>query len=327
MKFLRTMARRLATALLTLLLVSMLVFSLAHLAPGDALAGDLEDETLHRLSHEQRSRIRALYHLDEPLHLRYGLWLRDLLSGNLGRSFHDNRRVSVKIAERIGITLTINLLSLGLMIVLAVPLGTLSALRPGSRMDRWAGVATYALYAVPVFWAALLLQIVFSVRLDWLPVFGLSSDGVESFGWWVRLSDRAAHLVLPVLCLSLGGLAYLSRFVRTTLLDNELFESARAARARGMSTPGVLIRHGFRQASVPMLTLAGFILPGLVGGSVIVERIFAIPGLGSLFVDAMFQRDIPVIMALTLLSAAATLMGILMADLAYSVADPRVRRG
>jgi peptide/nickel transport system permease protein len=319
--------RRLYTAVLTLFLITVLVFALVQLAPGDALTGDQGEDTARRLSPEREAEIRALYHLDEPLLLQYGLWLGDLVRGDLGRSFHDQRPVAEKIGERFSITLALNLLSLGLMIVLAVPLGTLSALRPGSRLDRWSGLATYALYAMPVFWAALLLQIVFAVRLDWLPVFGLSSDGAETFGWWVRLSDHAAHLVLPVLCLSLGGLAYLSRFVRTTLLDNELFESGRAARARGLSTLGVTVRHGFRLASVPMLTLAGFILPGLVGGSVIIERIFAIPGLGSLFVDAMFQRDIPTVMALTLLSATTTLLGILLADVAYALCDPRVRRG
>ena len=141
------------------------------------------------------------------------------------------------------------------------------------------------------------------------------------------LADRFGHLVLPVLCLSYGGVAYLSRFVRATLLDSSSNESAVAARAKGLSVIAVLFRHGFRLAAVPMLTLAGFLLPALVGGSVIVETVFSIPGLGRLFVDAAFQRDLPVLLGLTLLSGAATLAGILVADLTYVVADPRVRRG
>ncbi len=135
-----------------------------------------------------------------------------------------------------------------------------------------------------------------------------------------------AHLLLPAVCLAYPGIAFVSRFVRGTLVDSRLVEAARAARARGLSERGVLVRHGFRQASVPLLTLAGFLLPGLVGGSVIIETIFAIPGLGRLFVEAMFERDVPVIMGLTLLSGAATLLGIFLADIAYAVADPRVRR-
>jgi peptide/nickel transport system permease protein len=142
-----------------------------------------------------------------------------------------------------------------------------------------------------------------------------------------KTADRFGHLILPVLCLGYGGVAYLSRFVRATLLDSSSNESAVAARAKGLSAIAVLFRHGFRLAAVPMLTLAGFLLPALVGGSVIVETVFSIPGLGRLFVDAAFQRDLPVLLGLTLLSGAATLAGILLADLTYVVADPRVRRG
>lgn len=317
-----------ASGLLTLLLVTAVVFGLCHMIPGDPLdAGTAEDARLTRLPPERLAEIRALYHLDEPVLLQYGHWLRDLLRADLGRSFHDRRPVTEKILERLGITVTLNALSLALMVALAVPIGGLAALRPGSRLDRISEIVTYGLYAVPVFWAGLLLQVLLSVRLDWLPLYGLASEGYRSFGPVARLADRAAHLVLPVICLSYGGLAYLSRFVRATLIENLRGDAVLAARARGLSLGGVLFRHGFRQASVPMLTLAGFLIPALVGGSVIVETVFAIPGLGRLFVDAVFQRDVPVIMGLTLLSGTATLLGIVAADLAYAVFDPRVRRG
>jgi peptide/nickel transport system permease protein len=271
--------------------------------------------------------LRALYHLDEPVVRQYGMWIRDVLRGDLGRSFHDGRPVLDKLGERLGITVTLNGLSLILMIVVSVPLGAAAALRPGSRVDRWSGAATYALYAVPVFWAGLLLQIAFAVRLGWLPLYGLESPDARAWSALPRIADRVAHLVLPVVCLSYGGLAYLSRFVRVNLAESLHGDAVRAARARGLSVSGILFGHAFRQAAVPMLTLAGFLLPGLVGGSVIVETVFAVPGLGRLFVDAVFQRDVPVIMGLTLLSGAATLVGIVAADLLYSVFDPRVRRG
>ncbi len=266
-----------------------------------------------------------LYRLDRPVHEQYLLWLGDALRGDLGRSFYDRRPVAEKIRERFGISLSLNLLSLALMVALAVPIGAAAANRPGSRFDRWSATTTYLLYAVPLFWAGLLLQMLLSNRLG-LPLYGVTSDDYEYLGWFGRLGDRAAHLVLPVITLSYGGLAYLSRFVRNTLLDNAADEGSRAARARGLSSWMVLCRHGFRQAAVPMLTLAGFLLPTLVGGSVIVETIFAIPGLGRLFVDAASQRDITVLMGLTLLSGAATLIGILLADVAYVLIDPRVRR-
>jgi peptide/nickel transport system permease protein len=319
--------RRLLTGLLTLFLVTLLVFALIHFAPGDPLSEGMETVGMHRLTPAARAELERLYHLDEPLHRRYTLWLSDLARGDLGRSFRDRRPVIDKIGERMPLSLTLNGLALLLMVSLSVPIGAAAAWRPGSRLDRLTGVGTYVLYAVPVFWAGLLLQILFAVRLGWLPLAGVVSDGYESLGPLARLSDRLAHLVLPVLCLTYGGLAYLSRFVRATLLENLTAESSIAARARGLSSLAVVWKHGFRLAAVPMLTLAGFLLPALVGGSVIVESVFAVPGLGSLFVDAAFQRDLPVLLGLTLLSGVATLGGILAADLAYAIADPRVRRG
>jgi peptide/nickel transport system permease protein len=270
--------------------------------------------------------LERLYHLDKPLHEQYVLWLARVVQGDLGRSYRDRRPVAEKIRERLGISATLNGLALLCMVSLAVPLGALSAWKPGSRLDRYSSWVTYGAYAVPVFWAALLLQILFAVRLGWLPLAGLDSDGWETMALWRRLADRLWHLILPVACLSLGGLAYLSRFVRATLLENTATETALAARARGLSSFAVMLRHGFRQAAIPMLTLAGLLLPALVSGSVIVENIFAIPGLGRLFVEAAFERDVPVLLALTLLSGAATLLGILAADLTYAVADPRIRR-
>jgi peptide/nickel transport system permease protein len=324
---LRTLIRRLATGVLTLFLVTVLVLLLVHLAPGRPLAGGMETEGLHTISPEAQAEMDRIYHFDKPLHIRYFMWLGDLLRGDLGNSFHDKRPVADKIGERLGITLALNLSSLILMIVLAVPLGVAAAHRPGSAVDRLGGAGTYMLYAVPAFWAGLLLQILFAVRLGWLPLAGLASEGAERLGPVERLADGALHLVLPVICLSYGGLAYLSRFVRATLLESSSDEITVAARARGLSSFTVLCKHGFRRAAVPMLTLAGLILPSLVGGSVIVETLFALPGLGRLFVEAAFQRDIPVLMGLTLLSGTATLAGILAADLAYAVADPRIRRG
>ncbi len=323
----RAIVRRLLTAVATLALITLIVFGLVHLAPGDPFADEGDAGPAAGMTAERRAELRALYHLDRPVLVQYVAWLADVARGDLGRSFHDRRPVAEKIRERVGVTLTLNLLALVVMVTAAVPIGAAAALRPGSRFDRLAGATTYALHAVPVFWAALLLQIALAVRLGWLPLAGLESDGAAALGWGARLFDRAAHLVLPVLCLSYGGVAYLSRFVRTTLLDTAAADALRAARARGLSRGAILLRHGFRQASVPMLTLAGLILPGLLGGSVIVEKVFAIPGLGLLFVDAMFQRDVPVVMALTLLSGVATLAGILIADASYALADPRVRRG
>ncbi len=320
--------RRLASGLVTLLLVSWLAFALIHAAPGDPLtSGSSEDERWFlTLTTEHQAEIRALYHLDEPLHRRYARWLQDVARGDLGLSFHDRRPVREKIGERLGTTLGINLVALVLTGLLALPAGGLAAWRSGGAWDRLSGAVVYALYAIPAFWAALLLQIVFSVKLQWLPLYGLISDGGERLGILARLVDRAAHLALPVVCLSYGGLAYLSRFVRASLLENAFGEASRSARARGVGVARLLFRHGLRQAALPMLTLAGFVFPALMSGSVIVETIFSIPGLGSLFTEAVLQRDVPVVMGLTLITSVMTLVGVVAADLGYLLADPRVRR-
>jgi peptide/nickel transport system permease protein len=323
----RFLIRRLITGLLTLCLVTMLVFLLIHLAPGDPLAESMQESGLQQFTPEGMAQLRQIYHLDQPLHRQYLLWLGDLLHADLGRSLTDRQPVMEKIRARLGISLQLNALALALMVCLAVPIGAIAAWRPGSRLDRYSALTTYMLYALPVFWAGLLLQLLFSIKLDWLPLAGLISDGNELLSLPARVLDRLAHLVLPVICLSYGGLAFLSRFVRATLIDNAAGEATRAARARGLSEWAVLIRHGFRQAAVPMLTLAGLLLPALVSGSVIVETIFAIPGLGRLFVDAAFARDLPVLMGLTLLSGVVTLAGIIAADIAYLTLDPRMRRG
>ena len=323
---LRLVLHRVGTAALTLLLVTLLVFILVQLAPGSPLAERLDAEGFQRLTPAERAEVERLYHLDRPFPERYALWITDLARGDLGRSFHDRRPVAEKIGERLSVSVALNLVSLIVMVGLAIPIGAAGAFRPGSAADRFGAAGTYVLYAVPVFWAGLLLQIVFSVRLGWLPLAGWTGEGHETLGLLGRVADRARHLVLPVICLSYGGLAYLSRFVRAALLENSRGEAALAARARGLTGLAVLYRHGFRLAAVPMLTLAGFLLPALVGGSVIVETVFSIPGLGRLFIDAAFQRDTPVLMGLTLLSGVATLTGILLADLAYAFADPRIRR-
>ncbi len=315
---------RLATGAVTLLGVSLCTFALLQLTPADPLGE--RPATGPGLSPQQIESLRQLYHLDRPLHERYLRWLGDVLRADLGRSLYDRRPVAQKIAERLPLTLTLNTLALALAVGLAVPLGAAAALRPGSAWDLATSAAALALYSVPVFWAGVLLQWVLSARLGWFPLYGLEPVGWGGAGL-ERLAARAHHLVLPVLCLAYGGVAYLSRFVRNTLAESVRGEAVRAARARGASWWRVLSRHAFRQAAVPMLTLAGFVLPGLLAGSVIVETIFALPGLGRLFVDAVFQRDLPVVLALTLISGTATLLGILAADLAYGVLDPRASRG
>jgi peptide/nickel transport system permease protein len=300
-------ARRAASAVLTLALVSLVVFGVASTFPGR----DDDEETTRPLSPEYRAAVRAQFHLDEPWHVRYARWLGDLAHGDLGVSLREKRPVTSILRERLPVSLALNALALSAIVLLAVPIGIFGAWRPSSRSDRALTLGTTALYAVPVFWAALLLQWVFSVRLRWLPLFGFAG---------------IASLVLPVACLTYGGLAYVSRFVRTAIVEATTGEGGRVARARGVGPARYLLVHGLRQAAIPLLTLAGFLVPRLVGGSLLVEQIFGVPGLGSLMFESVLARDLPVVLALTLLSGAVTLAAMTGADLLAAWIDPRSRR-
>ncbi len=315
-------ATRVATAAITLALVTILVFALLCALPGEP-AGD--DAGTRPLPPEYRAALRAQYHLDDPWPVRYGRWMRDVLRGDLGTSFSTQQPVATIVRGRLPVSLGLNALGLAAMLGIAVPLGILGAWKPDGPWDRASATAATALYAVPVFWSALLLQWLFAVRLGWLPLSGLATDGARYASSGRAFADAALHLVLPAVCLASGGLAYVSRFVRTSLLASTAGDGGRAARARGLSSLQYLARHGLLQAAVPLLTLAGFLIPRLVGGSLLIEEIFAVPGVGSLLFDSILARDIPVVLALTLLSGVATLLGTTFSDLVIAWLDPRAR--
>jgi peptide/nickel transport system permease protein len=305
----RALVVRAVTAAATLVLALGIVFGFVSAASGDLATAASGAESL---APEQRAALVAQLHLDRPKGERFLRWLGDAATGELGVSFRDRRPVSEKIAAAAGTSLVVNGLALALMVLASVPIGALAAWRPGSAGDRALSGAAFALHAVPVFGAAVILQAIFAARLGWFPLFGTGTP---------------AYLVLPVACLAYPGIAYLARFVRASLLENATAEVARAARARGRSSLGAVLRHGFRQAAVPMLTLAGMLLPRLVGGSVLVETTFGLPGIGTLFADALLARDLPVVLGVTFVAGAVTLAGIALADAAYAIADPRTRRG
>ncbi len=307
-----------------MIFVCLAVFVLIQLAPGDP-ADDAAGDG-RALSPALRAEFRAAYHLDDPPLTRFFRWLSDAGRGELGRSFEDRRPVTERIAERLPTSLVLNAAALLLMTLFAVPAGIAAAARPGSGTDRALGVAASALFSVPVFWAAVTVQGLFAARVGWLPLYGLESEGAETFGAFARTADRAWHLVLPAGCLAYGGFAYVSRFVRSSILEGAANAGLRSARARGSSAGRALFTHGLSRSAIPLLTLAGFLLPRLVGGSVLVERVFGIPGLGDLFFRALLARDLPVVLGLTLVSAAATLAGITLADVLCVLADPRIRR-
>jgi len=317
----RRVARRLASAAATLALVAFIVFILIAAFPGDTA----DDEGVRALPANYRAALRAQLHLDDPVAVRYVRWLLDVARGDLGTSFRERRPVSLILRERAPISAALNGAAIVVIVLVAAPLGITSAWKPGSPWDRGVRAVTTALYALPVFWTALMLQRVFAVHLAWLPLFGTGISGGRP-GSLTSALDLSRHLVLPVTCVAAGAVAYVSRFVRTALLDATAGDGGRAIRARGATALGYVARHGTRQAAVPLLTLAGFLIPRVVGGSLLVEEIFNIPGLGTLLFDSVMARDVPVVLALTLLTGTATLAAITATDVLAAWADPRIRR-
>ncbi len=315
--------RRFASLVPVLLGITLVSFLMMHLAPGgptDALT-DLNI----KVSLAAKEQLVQLYGLDRPLTEQYLKWLGRCLRGDFGVSFRDGRPVTQKIAERIPVTLTINLVALSLVLMLAIPLGAFGAAREGSWWDQGVDLVVFVAYALPSFWVAILGLDLFGVQWGWLPVSGLSSLTAERLGGFGRLLDWGWHLVLPVGVMVLGGVPGFSRYVRMSLLTTLQQDYIRTARAKGLPERVVLFRHALRNALLPLITLLGLSVPGLLGGSVILESIFAIPGMGRLFFDSVMARDYPVIMGLLVLGAALTLLGNLLADCAYAMADPRIR--
>jgi peptide/nickel transport system permease protein len=307
-----------------LLGITIISFAVMKMAPGDptSLLTDLNPN----MNEEAINRIRAHYGLDKPWYVQYGKWLKNMLVLDFGRSFAaDNRPVIDKIVERIPITLLINILSLTLILSIAIPIGVLSAVKKDSLFDRATTVFVFLGFAIPSFWLALLLMILFGVKLEWLPISGIRSLNYAHLSSLERVIDVLGHLILPVFVSAFGGLAGMSRYMRSNMLEVIRQDYITTARAKGLDERTVIYKHAMRNALLPVITILGLSVPGLIGGSVIFETIFAIPGMGQLFYQSVMMRDYPTIMGVLVIGAVLTLVGNLMADVMYSVADPRIR--
>src|SRR6056297_1025833 len=321
---LRYLVRRLILLLPLLLGITLISFVVIHLAPGEPT--DLQTQMNPQASAEMQERLRVEYGLDQPLYIQYGQWLSRLVQLDFGESFATDRRpVLDKILERLPVTILLNVLSILLILAVAVPLGVVSAIRRNSIFDRTTTILVFTGFAMPSFWLALLLMDWFGVRLGWLPVSGLKSLGYEYLGWGAQILDRISHLILPVFVSAIGGLAGFSRYMRSNMLEVIRQDYILTARAKGLSEHTVIYKHALRNALLPVITILGLSVPGLIGGSVIFETIFAIPGMGKLFYDGVMMRDYPLIMGNLVIVAVLTLAGNLIADLSYAFADPRIR--
>ena len=281
-----------------------------------------------KASLEAQKRLRELYGLDKPLMVQYGDWLTRLAQLDFGRSFSPDRRpVWDKIKERIGITLGLNLMSLIIILGVSIPIGVIAAYRAHSWFDQATTLFVFFGFAMPTFWLALLLIMFFGVYLDWLPISGLTSLNFGQFSFWQKVEDLGAHVTLPVLVAAFGGLAGMSRYMRSNMLEVIRQDYITTARAKGLPERVVIFKHALRNALLPVITILGLSVPGLIGGSVIFESIFAIPGMGQLFYGAVMARDYPLVMGELVIGAVLTLVGNMLADVGYALVDPRIRTG
>jgi peptide/nickel transport system permease protein len=320
--------RRLLLGVLTLVAITFIVYGLARNMPGTPLTVQMgESDPSRKLNPEDQERMRRIYGLDRPWPEGYLRWLGNVARGDLGRSFSRKQPVTTLIGERIGPTFLVSGSALLLTWLMGVPLGLYASARSGRLDERASSLLLYVLYSFPTFVAALFLQVVFAVWLRgtrWeLPLFGMSDLPADA-GWPARALDIARHAILPVTCQTYVSLAYDSRFIKANMEEAVRQDYVRTARAKGAGPWRVLFHHAFRNTLIPLVTLLGLSLPGLIGGSVIIEQIFTWPGMGRLFFESIRERDYPTIMGLTLMFSVLTLVGQLLADLLYCLVDPRV---
>ena len=316
--------RRVLIGAVTLVLITFVVYGLIRSIPGDPLAIQAAEDPNIKIAQEKIERRRAELGLDKPFYVGYFRWAVKILRFDLGNSVVRKQPVSRLIAERIGPTLLLSIPSLVITYLVSIPLGLYSTARSGKLDERGASVLLYMLYSFPTFVAALLLQIVFAVRLGWLPLFSMVSDDHEQLSTFGKLGDILKHMTLPLICETYGSLAYYSRFVKANLEEVVRQDYIRTARAKGVGRFRILTRHAFRNTLIPLVTMMGLTLPGLLSGAVIIEQIFTWPGMGRLFFEAISERDYDTVMGLTLVFSLLALAGQLIADLLYAIVDPRV---
>jgi peptide/nickel transport system permease protein len=318
----RFVAARLVHAVLVVLAVATLTFILLHAAPGDPVAALAEQ----RIAGETAARMRRVFRLDEPVPVQYAAYLGNLLRGELGSSFRTGRPVWHELRDRIPATLILAFAALMIDFTLGIGLGVLQARHAGRPLDRALSLATLTVYALPLFWLGMLLQGVFALQLRWFPMMGMVDAGLApAMSPLGRVADLLRHLALPAVTLGLVGAASTARYQRAELLEVIRQDYLRAARARGLAERTVWLGHALRNALLSAITLFGLSLPLLLSGAVIIETVFAWPGMGRLSLGAIFDRDYNVAVGAALVAAVMVVAGNLLADVACRLADPRTR--
>ena len=325
-RMLRYLLKRMLFMIPMLLGITVISFVIIHLPPGepDVMGSEMNP----KVTKEVREQIRTLYGLDKPIHIQYWMWLKRFAKLDFGTSLSQDRRPVIdKIKDRLPVTIVINVISMAIIFLIGVPIGLYTAKHKDTILDKTLTTFVFAGYAMPNFWLALLLMIFFGVYLEVLPISGLRSFNYDELSTIGKLLDMGTHIILIVLVAALSGLVGISRYMKNSLLEVLRQEYIVTAQAKGLPAKMVLRKHAFRNALLPVITILGLSVPGLIGGSVILESIFSIPGMGQLFYASVMARDYPTIMGVLVIGAFLTLIGNLLADVCYAVADPRIRIG
>lgn len=313
--------KRTLQAIPILLGASTLIFFLMHAAPGDPTSIYIRPDIDPAVIEQMRKNLG----LDQPVHIQYVRWLSSFAHGDFGFSFSQKRPIIDIIKDTLPNTLLLSSVALVVIFVVGVLIGTIQAVRQYSWVDNVATVGAFFFYSMPSFWFGLMLILLFSYKFQLLPASQMTSVNYEFLPASEQWIDRLKHLLMPAVALGIGSAASVARYMRSGMLEQIRQDYVRTARAKGLSERVVIFKHAMRNALIPVITLLGLTLPFLVGGAVLIETIFAWPGMGRLIVTAIFQRDYPVVLAIAFVSSIMVILGSLIADILYSVVDPRVR--
>lgn len=312
----------------TMLGITIMVFAISRAAPGDPVSlsmGPGGQMDASRAADVRKARM-ALYGLDKPIPVQYWTWLKRVVKLDFGDSIKHHQPVIKLIAKRLPVTITLNIIAIFIIYSISIPLGVLTAVKQGKFTDRVSSIILFMLWSLPSMWVGQMLIGYFCgpTFKNWFPPAGLSSNFADSLPFFPWLADRLWHLALPVICMSYAGFAYLTKQVRAGMLDNLRSDYIRTARAKGLGNGTVIFRHAFRNSIIPVITIMATLLPAMIGGSVIIESIFSLPGMGRLAFEAITTRDYNVVMAVATIAGFLSLIGLLLADIAYAIADPRI---
>lgn len=316
----RYLLRRLLISVPVLFGITLATFVIVNLAPGDPVSALIDPQQIAALGPGWLAQQKKALGLDQPLPVRYGIWLKEVVKGNLGYSYTDRQAVTTKIRQHLWPTIKLMLTAQLIAILIALPVGILAALKQYSFLDYLTTIFSYGTLSIPSFFLALGAIYIFAVKLSWLPTAGMSTVGHP----W-SFTDALRHLILPATILGLAQAAPLIRYVRSSMLETVRQDYVQVARAKGLREQAVITRHALRNALIPLVTVVALDLPRLLGGTVILEQVFAWPGMGTLAITAVLGRDYPTIMAINLISAVMILASNLLADLVYAWIDPRIK--